>query len=214
MEMKLQNQPRMKMLKFEKIALTGALMIWSGALLQYGVAHSAPEATKTLTNDETSQRNLSLLGIALLQYSNDYNGKLPSMPNALAGQRVLWDYVIGYKGVGDNADKVLLEPKTQKPYLANPTLSGRPHKAFNNHGTIAFVEAVPAADGTRNALVLPNIEDNHVYYEQNSEFVKKGVKKLSKAEWDKLAPTFAAKPTVVKKATAVKTAVPTKKPAR
>jgi hypothetical protein len=209
----------MKMLKFEKIALAGALMIWSGALLRYGVAHAAPETAKAPTNDETSRHNLSLLGIALLQYSNDYNGKLPLMPDALAGKKVLWDYVIGYKGVGDNADKILLEPKTQKPYLANPTLSGKPHKAFNNRGTIAFVEAVPAADGTRNALVLPNIEDDHVYYEQNSEFVKKGVRKLSKADWDKLAPTFAAKPavvkpSVVKKTTAAKKAVPAKKPVR
>lgn len=95
--------------------------------------------------------NLKQLGLALIQYTQDYDEALPPMKKYAKTQEILLPYI---KDVS-----VFTNPITKEPYQANPVISGVSlAKIENPSETVAFYEGSPAADGTRGVCFL----DGHV----------------------------------------------------
>ena len=133
---------------------------------------------KKRASSQQSQERLFRLGVALLQYSDDYDGKLPPMTDAKVARKALYSYAF---------DTDFFQPGTTKPWQPNPALSGRKHAEVSDE-IVAFYAAKPAKDGARDVLLLPPFDPKIVHYESNSGFVRDSVKSLSKAEWQQVKP--------------------------
>jgi prepilin-type processing-associated H-X9-DG protein len=120
-----------------------------------------------------SVRNLRSIGLAMLQYTQDYDEMLPPMKSAPSPQvmmshlsldsgyvqRSLWDYCKSYK--------IFIHPQTHQLYKPNLKLSGTNETSYQDHqSVVTFYEPVPASDGLRAVLFL----DGHVA-------------RLTEAEW-------------------------------
>ena len=139
--------------------------------LSFAIADSA---AKMQANTQQSQDRLFHLGVALLQYSDDYDGHLPPMTNAKTARQTLRGYAL---------ESDFLQPGTSIPYAPNPALSGKSHADFNDVQIWAFSETKTAKDKSRNVLFLPRFDPKIVHYEENSGFVRNSIKTVSKAEW-------------------------------
>ena len=110
----------------------------------------------------SSDSNLKQLGLAMIQYTQDYDEMMPPMKDAATTKKALYPYV--------KNDDVFLSPKTHQPYLPNTSLSHRTLASFNSPAEmVIYYEAAPAPDNTRALLFL----DGHV-------------KRVPEAEWPSL----------------------------
>ena len=74
----------------------------------------------------SSDSNLKQLGLAMIQYTQDYDEMMPPMKDAATAKKALYPYV--------KSDDVFLSPKTHQPYLPNTSLSHRSLASFNEPG--------------------------------------------------------------------------------
>lgn len=112
--------------------------------------------------DAQSQSSLKQIGLAMLQYEQDDDEKLPPMHSAAATEKAIYPYV--------KSKAVFQQPQTHEPYLPNTSLSGRSLASFDNPSTmVLYYEASPAPDGTRGVLFF----DGHA-------------KRFPEAEWPAL----------------------------
>lgn len=96
--------------------------------------------------------SLSTLAFALQGYANEHNGVLPNLDSPAAAREALESFV------GDPS--AFVHPMTSEPYQPNPSLSGKTLADIANpSATIAFYEATPDADGTRNVSYLDGAVD-------------------------------------------------------
>lgn len=143
--------------------------------LSFAIAQGAEK----MSARQASQERLFHLGVALLQYSDDYDGHLPPMTDAQTTRKALFGYAL---------DADFVQPETEMLYAPNPALSGKKHADLSND-IVAFYETVPAKDRSRNVLLLPPFDPKIVHYENNSGFVKDYIKLLSPEQWRKIEPT-------------------------
>lgn len=109
--------------------------------------------------DQDSLGNLKLLGLAMTQYLQDYDEKLPPMQSAVAAQKALSPYV--------KINSAFQQPQTHEPYLPNTSLSGRSLASFDNPATmVIYYEASPNLDGMRGVVFL----DGHAKRIHESEW--------------------------------------------
>ena len=127
-----------------------------------------------------STSNLKQIGLGLLQYTQDYDEKLPPMRSAQSMaeiensarqqrpsgklstvQQVVYPYV--------RNSQIFAHPTTRQLYRPNLNLSGRGLAEVNEPArTVAFYEAAPANDGTRAVLYL----DGHVKRERETDWAR------------------------------------------
>lgn len=135
---------------------------------------TAAEAKAKATPQDTqgSVNNLRQIGLALMQYTQDYDEKLPPMRSAqsqaqmaappgrlVTVQQALQPYV--------RSTKIFSHPTTREIYRPNPALSGVNMSEIQNSArTVAFWERSPAGDGRRAVLYL----DGHVRRERETEW--------------------------------------------
>ncbi|HEX8236979.1 MAG TPA: hypothetical protein VF600_13560 [Abditibacteriaceae bacterium] len=122
-----------------------------------------------------SVSNLKQLGLALMQYTQDYDEKLPPMRSAHSLQQMrearlnppqtaTVQYVL--QPYARNVD-IFRHPGTRRIYRPNPYLSRKSLAAFDNPSQmVAFYEAAPAPDGRRAVLYL----DGHVKRELETDW--------------------------------------------
>jgi len=97
--------------------------------------------------DASSLTNLMQLGLAVVMYSQDWDGVLPPMEDAATVQEALWPYV--------KSRDVFYHPETGDPYQPNASVSGKRLADFPHpKDIIIFYEVTPAADGGRCAAFL------------------------------------------------------------
>ena len=131
------------------------------------------EERASLQGEAVNQRvtsDLKQIGLALMQYTQDYDEKLPSMrsaqsmapiqkavnrhwgdPQSTTVQEVLQPYI--------KSAEVFAHPTTRELYRPNINVSRRNLASFDSpEQTVAFYEASPAPDGTRAVLYV----DGHV----------------------------------------------------
>jgi prepilin-type processing-associated H-X9-DG protein len=100
---------------------------------------------------QDSDSNLKQIGLAMLQYEQDWDEELPPMQSAAAAKEAIFPYV--------KVESVFIQPETKQPYQPNTSLSHRSLASFESPVTmVVYFEAGPAADGTRGVLFL----DGHV----------------------------------------------------
>ena len=94
-----------------------------------------------------SQKNLHLIGLAMIAYAQDHNGTLPPAQTPGIARKVLTFYA--------GSDKIWVRPDNGQAYLPNAKMSGRKtaHIA-NTDEWVAFYEANASADGTRGVVFL------------------------------------------------------------
>ncbi len=91
--------------------------------------------------------NMKQLGLAFVQYTQDYDEKLPPMKSAAGAKKVLFPYV--------KADSVFEQPQTHTLFQPNTSLSGRSLATFNDPSSmVIYYEAAPEDDGLRAVLFL------------------------------------------------------------
>lgn len=117
--------------------------------------------------DAQSMTNLRLLGLALAQYAQDYDEKLPPMRSAHSQQQMrearlnppqtaTVQYLLQPYA---RSIEIFRHPGTKRIYRPNPFLSRKSLAAIDNPAQmVTFYEAVPSADGRRAVLYL----DGHV----------------------------------------------------
>lgn len=106
----------------------------------------APTANLASRN-AASQKNLHLIGLAMLAYAQDHNSTLPPLHSPTVAKKVLTFYA--------GSDKIWKRADTGQVYVPNPKLSGRkPSHLSNPDEFVAFYEAAPAGDGTRGVVFL------------------------------------------------------------
>ncbi len=128
---------------------------------------------------QTKRDKMFDLGVALLQYSEDYDEKLPVVTNKEDVQRILGPYV---------KDPTILVPTKGKNYFAfNFALSGKRQYTLDGKGIVAFYEANPPKNETRGVLFLPPLDSKFVHYPGNSGFVNYYIKEMAKPEWKKFS---------------------------
>ena len=94
-----------------------------------------------------SQKNLHLIGLALIAYAQDHNGTLPPAQTPGIARKVLTFYA--------GSDKIWVRSDNGQAYLPNPKMSGRKTSHISNPDEwVAFYEANPASDGTRGVVFL------------------------------------------------------------
>jgi hypothetical protein len=94
-----------------------------------------------------SQKNLHLIGLALIAYAQDHNGTLPPAQTPGIARKVLTFYA--------GSDKIWARADNGQAYLPNPKMSGRKASHISNPDEwVAFYEANPASDGTRGVVFL------------------------------------------------------------
>lgn len=94
-----------------------------------------------------SQKNLHLIGLALIAYAQDHNGTLPPAQTPGIARKVLTFYA--------GSDKIWARADNGQAYLPNPKMSGRKTGHISNPDEwVAFYEANPASDGTRGVVFL------------------------------------------------------------
>src|SRR4051812_17068200 len=98
-----------------------AVLSVSVTVARIGLATPQPVA-------RSSRDNFVKLGIALLQYSDDFGGALPPMQNAAVAKNALANFV--------RDDSLFVQPKSRVAYATNPNLSGKPHAAFNTRKVV------------------------------------------------------------------------------
>lgn len=114
-----------------------------------------------------SQKNLHLIGLALIAYAQDHNGTLPPAQTPGIARKVLTFYA--------GSDKIWARGDNSQAYLPNPKMSGRKTSHISNPDEwVAFYEANPAADGTRGVVFL----DGHVARIPSADWAR--AKKASK----------------------------------
>jgi hypothetical protein len=141
---------------------------------------TAAEKAKRETKVERaiSQSNLKQVALALLQYVQDYDEKLPPMRAARSAtelttrnaynvtsttpvQIILYPYA--------RTVQIFLHPKTGRPYLPNYKISRRALAGIEEPAaTIAFFEDAPDAENMRNIMFL----DGHIKAFSEAEFQK------------------------------------------
>jgi len=105
------------------------------------------QAQAAQESEVTSLSNLKLLGLAMVQYMQDSDGKLPSMKSAAVTKKALFPFVM--------IDDAFQQPRTHQPYPPNTSLSGRSLASFQNPATmVIYYETAPAPDGTRGVAFL------------------------------------------------------------
>ncbi len=111
----------------------------------------SPVAAAEPDPNQTSVSNLKEIGLALVQYVQDYDENLPPMKTVSEVDEAIYPYL---------KDRKLLEqPKTHELYQVNTSLSHRSLASFNEPATmVTYYEASPADDGLRAVLFL----DGHV----------------------------------------------------
>jgi len=128
-----------------------------------------PVANGALGSDATSDdinqasvSNLKQIGLALLQYTQDFDEVLPPMKTVAESNEAIYPYL---------KNKTLLEhPGTHELYQTNTSLSHRRLASFDSPATmVTYYEASPDSDGLRAVLFL----DGHV-------------KRVTEAEWQQL----------------------------
>lgn len=118
-----------------------------------------PPAPPAPDPKDASVSNLKQLGLGLIQYVQDYDEVLPPMKSAAVVKTVLMPYI--------KSESVFVQPKTNKPYLPNTSLSHRKIASFLNPSTmVTYYEADPQDDGKRAVLFL----DGHVTRVEESEW--------------------------------------------
>ncbi len=109
-----------------------------------------------------STSNLKQIGLALLQYTQDYDEVLPPLKNAAVAKTAIYLYV--------KSDATFLEPPANVPYQPNTSLSHRKLASFQDPASmVVYYEAAPQSDGLRAVLFL----DGHI-------------KRLADADWQRV----------------------------
>ncbi len=143
-------------LSFLNLRLAGSLNDIQAFSLQAALNPPPPPAPDPIP---ASVSNLKQLGLAFVQYTQDYDEKLPPMKTAETAKTALYPYV--------KEDSIFEQPPTHTLYQPNTSLSGRTLASFDNPSTmVIYYEATPADDGLRAVLFL----DGHV-------------KRISEADW-------------------------------
>ncbi len=95
-----------------------------------------------------SLSNLKQVGLALVMYAQDYDERLPPLPNAAVAKKLLYPYL--------KNEAVFREPKTGRPYEVNQALSGaRVARFARNAARVAvFYETLPDENGLRGVAFL------------------------------------------------------------
>lgn len=133
-------------------------------LLEDELKSSAPAAGTGLgeaagDTGQPSLSNLTQIGLAMTQYTQDNDEYLPSMQSAANAKKALLPYV--------HSHDVFQQPQTHAPYLPNTSLSGRSLASFENPATmVIYYEARPGPDGMRAVLFL----DGHAKLIRESEW--------------------------------------------
>ena len=116
----------------------------------------APDPKQATVSD------MKQLGLAFLQYTQDYDEKLPPLKTAEIAKTALYPYA--------KSDSVFEQPQTHALFQPNTSLSGRSLATFNSPSTmVVYYEAAPEDDGLRAVLFL----DGHV-------------KRLADADWQRV----------------------------
>jgi prepilin-type processing-associated H-X9-DG protein len=130
---------------------------------------------RAITMNAQSAANLRQVGLALMQYTQDYDEKLPPMrsahslqqmrearlnpPQTATVQFLLQPYA--------RTMEIFRHPGTRRVYRPNPFLSRKSLAAIENPAQmVAFYEAAPAPDGRRAVLYL----DGHVMRERETDW--------------------------------------------
>lgn len=131
---------------------------------------------ETKVDRAISQTNLKQVALALMQYVQDYDEKLPPMRAAKSTTQItsgMSYYTTATSPVQfmlvpyTRNPLIFLHPKTRRPYLPNYKISRRTLAGIDNPATtIAFYEDAPDAEGVRNVMFL----DGHVKAFFESEF--------------------------------------------
>lgn len=109
--------------------------------------------------ESRSLSNLKQIGLAMAQYIQDNDEKLPPMKSAAVTKKALFPFV--------KTDAVFQQPQTHDPYLPNTSLSGRSLASFKDPSSmVIYYEAGPAPDGTRGVVFL----DGHARRIRESEW--------------------------------------------
>ncbi len=149
-------------------------------------------ARAQLTGDAINRRvdsDLKQIGLALLQYTQDYDEKLPPMRSSQSMADIKKVDVYGMNqgtvqqvlGPYMKAQELFAHPTTREIYRPNLNLSGRALASLDAVSQIvAFYEASPAPDGTRAVAYL----DGHVKRERETDWLR--IRALS----DQFAPPF------------------------
>ena len=99
-----------------------------------------------------SLRNLKQIGTALMMYTQDYDERLPPLPNAAVAKRLLYPYL--------KNEALFREPRNGRAYGVNRALSGEKWSRFAKTAArvVVFYEVLPDEYGGRNVTFL----DGHV----------------------------------------------------
>lgn len=144
---------------FLNLRLIGSLNDIQAFSLQAALNPPGPPAPDP---KEATVSDLKQIGLALLQYIQDYDETLPPMKNAAVVKTALYPYV--------RSDAVFEQPQTHTLYQPNSSLSHRKLASFNDPSSmVVYYEAAPEDDGLRAVLFL----DGHV-------------KRLAKADWQRV----------------------------
>ncbi len=109
-----------------------------------------------------STSNLKQIGLALLQYTQDYDEVLPPMKSAAVTKAAIYPYV--------KSDAVFQEPPTNVAYQPNTSLSHRKLASFQDPASmVVYYEPTLQSDRLRAVLFL----DGHV-------------KRLADADWQRV----------------------------
>lgn len=141
------------------LRLTGSLNDIQAFSLQTALNPPTPPAPDP---KEATVSNMKQLGLAFIQYTQDYDEKLPPMKTAAVAKKALYPYV--------KSDSIFEQPQTHILFQPNTSLSGRSLASFNNPSSmVIYYEAAPEDDGLRAILFL----DGHV-------------KRVADADWQRL----------------------------
>ena len=127
---------------------------------------------------QISTSNLKQIGLALIQYTQDWDEKYPPMRSAQSMAQIKRESALPYDAPGlrtaqqalypyiKNTD-VFAHPTTRQLYRPNLNLSGRSMATIEDLSkTVAFYEASPASDGTRAVAYA----DGHVKRERETDW--------------------------------------------
>lgn len=112
--------------------------------------------------DFQSMQHLSSLGMALNQYAQEYDEKLPPMQNIAAFKKEIFIYI--------KDESFFVQPSNGKPYVTNSKLMGKTLKDIADPANmVALYEAQPGIDNKRAVVFM----DMHV-------------KRVTAAQWAKI----------------------------
>lgn len=124
---------------------------------------------------QSKRDKLFYSGLALMNYAQDYDGKLPIVSNQKQAKDALYPYM---------TDSSYLVPRKNKNYFAfNLALSGKDYTSLDGKNIVAFYEVNPAPKQNHGVLFLPPYESRIADESYRSEFVKYYIKELDKLQW-------------------------------